>query len=279
MKAGKEMLLWPDGPGGRNGAPGAVGDGPLDRPTLRVYLPEGPNPTKTAVVIAPGGGYTHLAMNKEGEDVALWLNAHGVAAFVLRYRLGPTYHHPIEIGDAHRAIRTVRAKAAEYGIAPDHVGMLGFSAGGHLTATAGTRYDAGDAASTDPIERMGSRPDFLVLGYPVITLETPLAHAGSRKYLLGDTPDPALVTELSAETRVTADTPPTFLFSTTDDATVPVLNSLMFYEALVKAKVPAEIHLYQHGPHGVGLAPTFPDLKGWSDLLATWMRARGLMGQ
>jgi len=279
MKAGKEMLLWPDGPGGKNGAPGAVGDTAADRPTLRVYLPTVPNPTRTAVVVAPGGGYTHLSMNKEGEDIALWLNEHGVAAFVLRYRLGPVYHHPVEIEDAHRAIRTVRARAAEYGIAADHVGMWGFSAGGHLTATAGTRYDQGNAGSADPIERMESRPDFLVLSYPVVTLEAPLAHAGSRKFLLGDTPDPALVTELSAQNKVTAETPPTFLFSTTDDGTVPVLNSLMFYEALVKAKVPAELHIYQHGPHGVGLAPGFPDLKGWPDLLATWMRARGLMGQ
>jgi acetyl esterase/lipase len=279
MKAGKEMLLWPDGPGGKNGAPGAVGDGPLDRPTLRVYLPTVPNPTRTSVVVAPGGAYAHLSMNKEGEDIALWLNERGVAAFVLRYRLGPTYHHPVEIEDAHRAIRTVRARAAEYGIAADHVGMWGFSAGGHLTATAGTRYDGGDPGSADPIERVGSRPDFLVLSYPVITLEAPLAHAGSRKYLLGDTPDPALVTELSAENKVTSDTPPTFLFATTDDGSVPVLNSVMFYEALVKAKVPAELHLYQHGPHGVGLAPGFPDLKGWPDLLARWMRARGLMGQ
>lgn len=279
MKAGKEMLLWPDAPGGRNGAPAAAGDAAADRPTLRVYLPTVPNPTKTAVVVAPGGGYTHLSMNKEGEDIALWLNAHGVAAFVLRYRLGPVYHHPVEIGDAHRAIRTVRARAAEYGIAAEHVGMWGFSAGGHLTATAGTRYDAGDAGSADPIEKVGSRPDFLVLSYPVITLEAPLAHAGSRKFLLGDTPDPALVSEMSAEKKVTADTPPTFLFTTTDDGTVPVLNSVMFYEALVKAKVPVEMHIYQHGPHGVGLAPGFPDLKGWPDLLATWMRARGYMGQ
>jgi acetyl esterase/lipase len=279
MKAGTEMLLWPDGAGGKNGAPGAAGDTAADRPTLRVYLPAVPNSTKTAVVVAPGGGYTHLSMNKEGEDVALWLNARGVAAFVLRYRLGPVYHHPIEIGDAHRAIRTVRARAAEYGIAADHVGMWGFSAGGHLTATAGTRFDAGDANSADPIERMGSRPDFLVLSYPVITLEVPLAHAGSRKFLLGDTPDAALVTEMSAEKKVTADTPPTFLFTTTDDKTVPVLNSVMFYEALVKAGVSAELHIFQHGPHGVGLAPTFPDLKRWPDLLAVWMKAHGYMGQ
>jgi acetyl esterase/lipase len=277
ITGGVEHLLWPDKAGGANGAPGALGNAETDRPTLRVYLPKGPNPTRTGVIVAPGGGYQHLSMQKEGEDVALWLNAHGVAAFVLKYRLGPTYHHPVEIEDAQRAIRTVRARAAEYGVALDHVGMWGFSAGGHLTATAGTRYDAGNPNAADPIERMGSRPDFLVLAYPVITLEAPLAHAGSRKYLLGDNPPPALVAELSAETQVTKDTPPTFLYATTDDKTVPVLNSVMFYSALVKNGVSAEMHLFQHGPHGTGLATGYPDLKVWPDLLATWMKARGLM--
>src|ERR1700736_3406473 len=151
------MLLWP------GGGPGAVGGAGDDRPTLTVYLPAGPNATKTGVVVAPGGGYVHLALQKEGEDIALWLNAHGVAAFVVKYRLGPRYHHPIELGDAQRAIRTVRANAAGYGISGDHVGMWGFSAGGHLTATAGTKFDAGNAASADAIERQGSRPDFLIL--------------------------------------------------------------------------------------------------------------------
>jgi acetyl esterase/lipase len=278
-QGGKTMLLWPDG------APGAKGSAEIDEPTLTVYLPAGPNATsnvmanttRTGVVIAPGGGYVHLAMEKEGTAYAQWLNAHGVAAFVLKYRLGPTYHHPVEIEDAQRAIRTVRARAAEYGVALDHVGMWGFSAGGHLTATAGTRYDAGNPNSADPIERMGSRPDFLVLAYPVITLEAPLAHGGSRKYLLGDDPPPALVAELSAETQVTKDTPPAFLYATTDDKTVPVLNSVMFYTALVKNGVSAEMHLFQHGPHGTGLATGYPDLKVWPDLLATWMKARGLM--
>jgi acetyl esterase/lipase len=263
------MLLWPAG------APGALGDASDDTPTLTVYLPTGVNATKTGVVVAPGGGYQHLSLIKEGENVALWLNSQGVAAFVLTYRLGPKYHHPIEIGDAQRAIRMVRANAAEYGIATDHVGMWGFSAGGHLTATAGTRFDAGNANATDPIERQGCRPDFLVLAYPVITLMEPSAHGGSRKYLLGDSPDPVLVQSLSAETQVTKDTPPTFLFSTTEDKTVPVVNSVMFYEALVKAGVPAEMHIFQHGAHGAGLAPANPELSVWPDLLIKWMRERG----
>ncbi|RXH56486.1 alpha/beta hydrolase [Granulicella sibirica] len=279
LTGGKKMLLWPDKPRGGNGAPGAVGNEAIDRPLLYVYLPKGENATKTGVIVAPGGGYQHLSMKKEGEDVALWLNARGVAAFVLVYRLGPTYHHPIEIGDAQRAIRTVRARASEYGISSDHLGMWGFSAGGHLAATAGTKFDAGKAGDPDPIERQSSRPDFLVLSYPVITFEDPYGHTGSRKYLLGEHPDPALVAELSADQQVTRDTPPSFLYSTTDDKTVPVLNSVMFYTALVKAGVPAEMHIFQNGPHGTGLAQGYPDLKVWPDLLATWMRARGYMGK
>src|ERR1017187_8501485 len=155
------MLLW------ANGAPGALGDADDDKPTITAYIPAS-NPTKTAVVIAPGGSYMHLSMVKEGSDVAAWLNARGVAGFVLKYRLGPKYHNPIELGDAQRAIRTVRADAAQYGVAPDHIGMWGFSAGGHLAATAGTQFDAGDATAIDEIDKQSSRPDFLVLSYPEI---------------------------------------------------------------------------------------------------------------
>jgi acetyl esterase/lipase len=262
------MQLWPAG------APGALGDSDEDKPTLAAYLPAS-NPTKTAVVIAPGGGYQHLSMVKEGSDVAAWLNGHGVAAFVLKYRLGPKYHNPVELGDAERAIRTVRAHAAEYGVAPDHIGMWGFSAGGHLAATAGTQFDAGNAAATDAIDREGSRPDFLILAYPVITLEEPYVHVGSKKYLLGDNPSEEAVEAMSAELHVTRQTPPAFLFATTDDGTVPVMNSVMFYSALVKAGVPAEMHLFQHGAHGSGLAAANPQLSVWPELLLKWMRERG----
>jgi acetyl esterase/lipase len=263
------LLLWPAG------APGALGDTDADKPAITVFLPSTQNATKTGVVVAPGGGYTHLAMEKEGFAYARWLNQHGIAAFVLRYRLGPQYHHPIEIGDAQRAIRLVRAHAAEYGIEKDRVGMWGSSAGGHLTATAGTQFDTGKPDAADPIDHESSKPQFLILSYPVITLMDPAAHTGSRKFLLGDTPDPALVKTMSAETRVTSDTPPTFLFSTTDDKTVPILNSVMFYEALIKAGVPAEMHIFQHGAHGAGLAAANPDLSIWPDLLLKWMRERG----
>jgi len=260
--------LWP------NGAPGAVGTADDDTPTLETFLPAS-NPTKTGVVIAPGGGYAHLAYSLEGTDVAKWLNAHGVAAFVLKYRLGMKYHHPIELGDAQRAIRTVRANAAQYGVAADHIGMMGFSAGGHLTATAGTQFDAGNASSTDVIEQQSSRPDFLVLAYPVITMEDPYVHKGSRTNLLGNAPTQAQIDAMSAELHVTAQTPPTFLWTTTDDRTVPVLNSVMFYTALVKAGVPAEMHIFKHGAHGAGLAPSNPQLAVWPDLLMKWMREQG----
>jgi acetyl esterase/lipase len=262
------LLLWPAG------APGQQGDTDADKPAIYVFLPAS-NPTKTAVIVAPGGGYQHLSLVHEGSDVAAWLNAHGVAAIVLRYRLGMKYHNPIELDDAQRAIRKVRAHAADYGLAADHIGMWGFSAGGHLTASAGTMFDAGNAAATDPIEQQSSRPDFLILSYPVITMEAPYVHTGSKMYLLGDSQDQATLDAMSPELHVTAQTPPTFIYSTTDDHTVPIMNSVMFYSALVKAGVPVEMHLFQHGGHGSGLGTGNPQLSVWPDLLIKWMRERG----
>jgi len=263
--------LWP------KGAPGALGAADEDIPALTPYLVPAARATGTAVIVAPGGGYAHLSMDKEGEQIARWLNSIGVAAFVLKYRLGPRYHHPIELGDAQRAIRTVRSRAAELGLSPARIGMMGFSAGGHLTATVGTHFDAGDASAPDPIDRASSRPDFLVLCYPVITFEDPYAHRGSRQFLLGDNPDPKLARDLSNELQVTADTPPAFLFHTTTDQTVPVENSVLFYLALRKAGVPAEMHIYERGPHGVGLAATDEALSSWPARLADWLRVRGLL--
>lgn len=262
------VALWP------KGAPGAAGKAEADIPTVAVYLPSA-NPTHTAVIVAPGGGYEHLAMDHEGLQVAQWLNAHGVAALVLKYRLGPAYHHPIELQDAQRAIRYARANAGGMDVQPDHIGMCGFSAGGHLAATAGTKFDGGNASAADPIDRVSSRPDFLVLAYPVISMEDGVTHAGSQKNLLGDTPDAALKSLLSADEQVTARTPPTFLFSTTDDAVVPVANSVLFYQALVKNHVQAEIHIYRHGQHGLGLAQADPEVSGWTDLLYHWMHENG----
>jgi acetyl esterase/lipase len=267
----KAMPLW-DG-----GAPGALGKEDADIPTLAAYpVPEGRG-VGTAMIVCPGGGYQHLSMDKEGAEIARWLNSVGVTAFVLKYRLGPQYHHPIELGDAQRAIRTVRARAAEYHVRPDRIGIMGFSAGGHLASTAGTHFDAGNPAAADPIDRAASRPDFLVLCYPVISFTTQYTHRGSLRALLGDNPDPKLVESLSNELQVTAQTPPTFLFHTTTDTTVPPENSALFYLALRKAGVPAELHIYERGPHGVGLASTDEALSNWPARLAAWLRIRGLL--
>jgi acetyl esterase/lipase len=213
-------------------------------------------------------------MDKEGYAIAKWLNTLGVSAFVLKYRLGPRYHHPIELGDAQRAIRIVRSRAAEYGLQADRIGIMGFSAGGHLASTAGTHFDAGNAGAADAIDRASSRPDFMVLCYPVISFGT-FAHTGSKKNLIGENPDPKLVELLSNELQVNKDTPPTFLFHTTTDATVPVENSVMFYSALRKAGVPAELHIYERGPHGVGLALADPVLSTWPGRLADWLKIHG----
>jgi acetyl esterase/lipase len=268
--APKPEPLWAEG------APGALGTEETDRPTLAAYpVPQGRG-TGTAVIVCPGGGYVNLSMDKEGDQIARWLNSLGVTAFVLKYRLGPKYHHPVELGDAQRAIRTVRAKAADYRVLPERIGIMGFSAGGHLAATAGTHFDAGNAGSADPIERQSSRPDFLILCYPVISF-TNFVLQGSRRDLLGDNPDPKLVENLSNELQVTAQTPPTFLFHTNADTSVPPENSAMFYMALRKAGVPAEIHIYERGPHGVGLAQTDEALATWPSRLADWLRIRGLL--
>ncbi len=265
------ILLW------QNGAPGALGQGDDDKPTITVYRPWGHNLSGTAVIVVPGGSYGFLASNHEGRQVANWFNAMGVTAFVLKYRLGPRYHHPIELGDAQRAIRLVHSRAGEFEISPDRIGMMGFSAGGHLASTTATHFDSGNPAAADPIDRASSRPDFAILGYPVITLEAPYAHQGSVKNLLGDHPDPKLVEELSNELHVTPQTPPTFLFATSDDNVVPVENSVNFYVALHKAGVPAELHVFEKGPHGVGLALGDPALSEWPALLANWLRQRGLL--
>jgi acetyl esterase/lipase len=251
-------LLWPDG------APGAVGTEDVDKPSLAIYLPQGKPTAASGVIVCPGGGYGGLAMDHEGSQIALWLNAHGVAAFVLKYRLGPRYHHPAPLQDAQRAIRYVRENAASLGIAPDRIGIWGFSAGGHLASTTGTHFDA------------GTRPDFLILCYPVISFTTPYTHQGSLKNLLGENPDPKLVENLSNELQVTAQTPPAFLFYTNEDPVRPE-NAVLFYMAMRKAGVPAELHIYEHGLHGVGLALMDPILSSWPPRLADWMKLHGWM--
>ena len=267
------VLLWPDG------APGAIGKEDADQPSLLIHLPVATKATGTGVVVCPGGGYGHLAMDHEGRQIAEWLNSLGVAAFVLKYRLGPRYHHPAPLQDAQRALRYARLRAKDFGLLADRIGIWGFSAGGHLASTTGTHFDAGNASATDPIDRMSSRPDFMILAYPVISMGAEYTHRGSRDNLLGKTPDPKLVENLSNEKQVTPQTPPTFLFHTDEDTGVPAENSVAFYLALRKAGVPAEIHIYQRGKHGVGLAGSDPILATWSSRLADWLKLRGLLTQ
>jgi acetyl esterase/lipase len=263
--------LWP------SKAPGALGEAPEDTPTLTIYMPPSTAGPMTAVIIAPGGSYRALSMNKEGRAPANYLNSLGIAAFVLRYRLGPKYHHPIELGDAQRAIRTARARAAEWHLDPARIGMMGFSAGGHLASTASTHFDAGNPAATDPIDRVSSRPDFAILAYPVITLTETWTHQGSKTNLLGESADNALARSLSNETQVTQATPPTFLFHTNADTTVPVENSVAYFLALRKAGVPAEMHVFKDGAHGAGLGMENPELSEWPTVLANWLRSSGFL--
>jgi acetyl esterase/lipase len=264
-------LLWPDG------APGALGSQPVDRPKITVYRAPADTATGAAVVVCPGGGYGVLAADHEGKQVAEWLNSLGVSAFVLQYRLGPRYHHPAPLQDAQRALRMVRARAATWGVDPGRIGILGFSAGGHLASSAATLFDDGDPGAAEPVDRVSSRPDFAVLCYPVISMTTVAVHSGSRKNLLGEDPDPALLWKLSTERQVTPRTPPTFLFHTDDDPAVPVENSLLFFSAMKRAGVPGELHVFAHGPHGVGLAPGDPVLSQWPGLCAQWMEGLGLL--
>ena len=265
------VLLWPEG------APGALGREPEDKPKLTLYPVPAARANGAAVVVCPGGGYRTLASDHEEKQVAEWLNTLGVSAFVLQYRVGPRYRHPAPLADAQRALRLVRSRSREWAVDPARVGVLGFSAGGHLASTTGTHFDEGDPQSADPVERMGSRPAFLILAYPVISFTEAFAHSGSRQSLLGETPDPKLVRELSNELHVTARTPPTFLFHTADDTGVPVENSLAFFQALHAAGVPAELHVFPKGPHGVGLAPDDPALSQWPKLCGAWLRAMGFL--
>lgn len=269
-EAGTEVLLWPAG------APGSLGDKDSDKPSLTLYPAKGADRTTTAVVVCPGGGYAHLAVEKEGVTTAKWLNSLGVSAFVLRYRLAP-YRHPIPLGDAQRAIRTVRARAGEWQIDSQRIGIIGFSAGGHLASTTATHFDKGSADAADAVDRLSSRPDFAILCYPVITFTKPYLHAGSMRNLLGSDPDPKLIELLSNEKQITRETPPTFLFHTGADKGVPVQNSLMFYSACLAASVPAELHVFERGPHGVGLAASDPALSAWPGLCANWLRVHGFV--
>jgi acetyl esterase/lipase len=261
------FALWPAG------APGAKGGEPADRPTLTVYLLPADRATGAAVVVCPGGGYGGLA-GHEGRPIAEWLNTLGVAGFVLEYRHAPRYAHPAPLEDASRALRTVRARAAEWGLKADRIGILGFSAGGHLASSVGTHFDAGRPEADDPVERASSRPDFQILIYPVITMGA-WTHEGSKRNRLGPNPSAEMVHLLSGEEQVTRLTPPAFLVHTSDDAAVPCENSLRFASACRKAGVPCELHLFETGPHGFGLGGSEPVLSAWPVLCARWLEAHG----
>jgi acetyl esterase/lipase len=261
--------LWPDG------APGARGTNATDMPTLTPYLPGATNTTRVAMVICPGGGYAHLAPH-EGNDYALWLNQHGVTCFVLKYRLGSSgYRHPAMLNDAARAMRWVRAHADDYKIDPHRVGIMGSSAGGHLASTLLTHFDAGDTNSADVIERQSSRPDIGILCYAVISMGE-FTHHGSKENLLGKNPSPELVKLLSNELQVTTNTPPCFIWTTFEDKTVPMENSMLFAEALRKNHVPFDLHIYQKGGHGMGLAdkPPFAHPHPWANDCLFWLKAQ-----
>ena len=265
--AGVPLPLWPEG-----SVPGARGREDRDVPRLTAHFaPEAP-PGSAAVVVCPGGGYAGLAAH-EGAPVAHWLNALGIHAFVLQYRVAP-YLHPCPLSDAQRAIRTLRHHASDWGLAAGHVGILGFSAGGHLASTAGTHFDAGQPAAADAIERQGCRPDALILCYAVITFGQ-YRHEGSMHNLLGRPAPEDLRTSLSNELQVTAQTPPTFLWHTADDAGVPVENSLLFALALRRAGVPFGLHVYERGAHGLGLAEHDRDVGSWTERCGTWLAGHG----
>jgi len=269
----RTIVLWPDG------APGALGKEDADVPALTIYLPAAPQATGAAIVVCPGGGYGGLAIDHEGHQVARLLTSRGIAAFILKYRLGPRYHHPAMQQDVLQAIRYVRWNADEFGIRKNRIGVMGFSTGGHLASTAATLFDAGKTSSAAPIDAVSSRPDFAVLVYPVITMNQASTHKGSQRNLLGDNPRPELLEKLSTDKQVTAQTPPTFLFHTSEDTGVPAENSVQFYLALRKAGVPGELHIFQKGAHGVGLAPADAALRVWPELLFTWMGGLGLLGK
>jgi acetyl esterase/lipase len=275
----KTELLWPAG------APGAKGgDDAKDKPKLIIYLPDNVNfrdkPSGVGIVVCPGGGYGNLAMDHEGHQIGRWLNEHGIAGFICDYRhRGKGYGHPAPLQDAQRALRTVRARAKEFNVDPAKVGILGFSAGGHLCSTALTHFDAGDPKADDPIMHVSSRPDFGILCYPVIAFDQPFTHKGSQRNLLGEGASAELTASLSNEKQVSDQTPPCFLWHTWEDKGVPPENSVVFYQALLAHKIPSELHIYEKGRHGLGLAKDTPGARQWPAACIAWLQGRGILVQ
>ena len=266
------LRLWPAG------APGAKGDAPDDVPSITVFTPEERHVNGTAIIVAPGGAYAFLASNLEGRQVADWFTAHRVTAFVLKYRLGSRYPFPIALTDAQRAIRFVRANATRWHVSPDRIGMIGFSAGGHLTAMAGTSYTVPNQNAVDPVEHFSERPDFMILGYPAIAWMEPQSNGESPYCQATRIPncDPQIYARFAPDTLVRSDTPPTFLYHTSEDELVAE-NSIRFYRALRAKGVPAEMHIFGRGPHGTGLGSGDPSLDLWPTLLEAWLRQEGFL--
>lgn len=263
--------LWPEG------APGALGKTEKDTPTLTPFWPDPSKATGGAFVICPGGGYGGLA-NYEGDHYARFLNEQGIAGFVLKYRLGSAgYRHPSMLLDAARAVRTIRANAGDWKLNPSRIGIMGSSAGGHLASTLLTHFDPGNRNAPDSIDRQSSRPDLGILCYPVVTMGQ-FTHQGSRNNLLGKEPSPELIQALSNELQVSAQTPPCFIWHTLEDSAVPVENSLQFAEAMRKAGVAFDLHIYQKGPHGIGLGShNYEPAKWhpWTRDCVFWLKSQG----
>lgn len=279
-----ESLLWPAGHAANEGDQPTPVDSPewtervTRSPTITPFFPDADKRNGAAVVICPGGGYSGLAMDIEGRKVAEWLRWRGIVAVVLRYRCGGGKNQqPVPLQDAKHAIRTVRSRAAQWSVDPQRVGIMGFSAGGHLASTAATMFDEGNAEADDPTQRQSSRPDFAVLVYPVITLVGDATHRGSRKNLLGEDASEGLAETWSSDRRVTDKTSPTFLVHASDDKGVPVENSLLFYKALVAHGVPAEMHVYEVGGHGFGIFREGRPADKWPEQLEPWLKARGVI--
>ena len=275
------LPLWPEGvpdaqpdPGPEHEADGRVSN--VSEPTLTMYGPAVDRPNGTAVIICPGGGYVRLSVQREGEQYAAWLGTLGITSFVLKYRMRES-GHPAPLRDVLRAVRLVRSQAAKYHIRPDRIGVMGSSAGGHLAASAGTLFDHPLGRTGAALDKVGARPDFLILMYPVITMDGPAAHTGSRQALLGAHPAAADVQLMSVEKQVTSATPPTLLIHTQEDTTVPVENSILFYQALTRAKVPAEMVLFEHGSHGMGMRAGLGTASDWPKRAEEWLKARGLL--
>jgi acetyl esterase/lipase len=271
---GEEVRLWP------GKAPRAQGDKPADIPALTCFFPDAAKANGTAIVICPGGGYSGLSMTSEGTDEAHWFNDHGIAAFVLKYRVSP-YGQPVPMLDGQRAIRVVRHNATDWGINPKRIGIMGFSAGGHVASTVGTHYDDGlpkpKEGPFDPVLSESCKPDFMILVYPVITMKDKITHEGSRHVLLGDKPGAVYINLYSNELHVDKDTPPTFIAASKTDTVVPVKNSELFADALKKNKVPYEFVELETGDHGYGMAANDPKVSVWTDKCMDWLKGRGLL--